>query len=79
MPDQTLLGNRGDQLALTGENGAPGKAPRASGERTFLRIEQPFIGAERPVKPQRVSKPDAVRVLHRSPASPPAQAVGGAG
>ena len=54
MPNETFLGNRGNQLSLTGKNRAPCEAARTARKGTVLGIEQPFIRAEGAMKPKRV-------------------------
>src|SRR6476660_1763861 len=52
--DQAFLRGAGDQAALTVEHLAAREAPRPLRARTVDRIQQPVVGAERAVEPERV-------------------------
>src|SRR5688500_9121968 len=52
--DEAFLCHGGYQLPRLAEDQAAGKAPPAAQVGAVLRIEQPFVGAERPMNPQRV-------------------------
>src|ERR1700723_2395294 len=54
LPQQSLLGHRSDQRAVAGEDQTARKAARVGKARAVLGVEQPFVGAERAVEPQRV-------------------------
>ena len=52
--DQAFLRDRSDQRAVARKNEAPGKAACAVRARAVLCVEEPFVGSERTMKPQRV-------------------------
>src|SRR5579863_8463772 len=54
LPQQALLRHRGDQSPIASEDLTPGEAARATEIGAVFRIQQPLVGAERPMKPQRV-------------------------
>src|SRR5262249_13697418 len=62
-PDQALLDHRDHQESIFCEDLPRGKPSRRAGERRFLRVQQPPVGAERPVEPH--------RVIQARPAGPP--------
>src|SRR5580704_11127393 len=51
---QAFLGDGRDQRTVAGKDQTAGKAARAVQIGRVLRVEQPVIGAERPVQPQRM-------------------------
>src|ERR1700722_951461 len=54
LPQQSLLCHRRHQRAVAGKDQAARKAARVGEARAVLGVEQPFVGAERAVEPQRV-------------------------
>ena len=56
LTDHPFLRHAGDQAAVAGEDAAAVEAASAAAPRAVGGIEQPFIGAERAVKPQRMIK-----------------------
>src|SRR5450759_2790372 len=51
---QAFLRHRGDQRAVAGENKSAREAARAVQIRRVLRVEQPLVGAERSMQPERM-------------------------
>src|ERR1700734_2166538 len=76
LPQQAFLGDGSDQGAVERKDQAARKAARVGEARAVLGVEQPFVGAERAGKPQRVveAPPPPPPRPH---APPPAHAGGG--
>ena len=55
-PEQRLLAVGRDQHAVLGEDVAAAEAAAVREQRAVLAQQQPFVGPERPVKPQRVRR-----------------------
>ena len=53
-PDEALLGDRGDVRAVGGPDLAEAQRPAAGGRRAVGLVEEPLVGADRPVEPHRV-------------------------
>src|SRR5262249_26553534 len=52
--NEPFLGHRRDQSTVALEDKSARKSARPGSTRTVLRVEQPFVGPERPMKPKRM-------------------------
>src|SRR4029077_11854289 len=69
LPHQAFLGNRGNKRSVAFKYKSARIAARAMQTRRILRVKQPIIGAERPVKPQRMIQAGSHELLFEQRAS----------